>query len=66
MIKMFFYDILAFTHEIGPLFMVVILAVNDSEKGAEQQIHYSENYKKMNNYPATTNNKTVNKGILIF
>ena len=43
---MFFYDILTFTHEIGPLFMVVILAVNDSEKGAEQQIHYSENYKK--------------------
>ena len=63
---MFFYDILAFTHEIGPSFMVVILDVNDSEKGAEQQIHYSENYKKMNNYPATTNNKTVNKGILIF
>ena len=48
-------------HDIGTSFIVVILTVNDSVKGAEQQIHYSENYKKMNKDLTTIKSKAVNK-----
>ena len=40
---------------------MVILDVEDYIKEAERQLHNTENYKRLNHNPTTTNNDTVNK-----
>ena len=45
---------------------VVILDVEDCIKEVERQLHNTENYKRLNHNPTTTNNKTVNKLIKRF
>ena len=40
---------------------MAILDVEDYIKEAERQLHNTENYKRLNHNPTTTNNDTVNK-----
>ena len=46
--------------------MVVILDVEDYIEDAERQLHNTENYKRLNYNPTTTNSETVNKTIKRF
>ena len=45
---------------------VVILDVEDYIKEEERQLHNTENYKRLNHKPTTTNNDTVNQMIKRF